>query len=247
MPIWVIGVLALAVGLVALIVVAGRRQQQTWLARAEALRALALRRNASADASPGDPASVLPMRDFKTDANIRRVEIPVVVRGRAQDVEYRIFDVLTAHMRPVSKDRTPQSQYESWVTLTRPDSSWPRFEFVALAEIAENSLTARLIEAAGSLAEHTRFKGLTHVPIPHRQGFQLFVADPAKAPILIDVLMKTFEHGTGWSVATLDRTIALSKSAPRAMGMAALVPVADLDAFLDDAIGLERGLRTALQ
>jgi hypothetical protein len=232
-------------GVAIFIFVATGRQRKIWKNRPAILRSLASRRGFQFVENPGKPADLIPLRPVERKGNVRTVELPAAVRGRTLDTQFVLCDLFTEALSGLGSHKTVWQTYETFVTFTSSGIRWPHFEFAAIAHVRADSLTGQLmslaVNAAGWMMEE---RGLTHVPIPEQPGVQLFVHDPAIADRARDALTRIFAERTGWWVGAKDETLTVMKTAQKSATMAMLVPESQLEPFLDEAIEVERALRT---
>jgi hypothetical protein len=242
----VIAFLALFFGVGAFIVIARGNQRKLWARRPELLRSLAGRRGFQFVEKPGKPSELAPIRPTETQGNVTRLELPAAVRGRVLDSQFTMFDIYTETVSRAGSRTTHVDSYETFITI-KSDSRWPHFEFAAVSNAKVDSLEGKLLGMVGNLAEALmQQRKLTHVPIPGHPGFQLFAGDAATGPALSDALVQMFESNTGWWVGALDDALTISKKVGRSATMSSLVPEADLDRFIDEALQIERDLRRRL-
>ena len=231
-------------GVLIFMIVATGRQRKIWKKRPAVLRAFASRRGFQFVENPGKPADLLPLRPVERKGNVRAVELPSAVRGRTLDSQFVLFDLYTEAVSGTGSHRTNWQTYETFVTFTSSDRDWPHFEFAAIAHVKADSLTGQLMALAANAGDSMmQARGLTHVPIPEQPGCQLFVHDPAIGQRARDTLMRLFADKAGWWVGAKGDTLTVMKTAQKSATMAMLVPEAQLEPFLNEAIEIERALR----
>jgi len=249
MPTW--GVIAFAAGFVAIaafIFIASGRERRRWRARPAILRALATRRGCQFVENPGKPSDLVPIRQLDRKDNLEQLELPAAVRGRTLDGEFTLFDVFTERKSGIGTNASDQMTYETFITLSSGDQKWPHFEFAALSHSAPDSMEGKLLAMAGNLADGLmEERGLRHVPIPERPGFQLFIGDGVDPGRLRDALVGLFEQRGKWWVGALDDALTLQKRDARSVNHGMLIPKEDLDRFIDEAEEIERSLNRAIR
>lgn len=169
--------------------------------------------------------------------------MPAAVRGRTLDNQFTLFDVYTQTVSHGSR-ATSYDSYETFITFQSPGRVFPYFEFAFMAHVASDSMTGKLLEmVASATASLMQDRGLTRVPIEGQPGFQLYVHDVAKAQTIRDTLVRAIGDRTGWWIGAKDDTVTIVKMAQRSSAMAMLVPETELEAFVNDATQIERGMR----
>ena len=209
------------------------------------LRALASRRGFQFVENPGKPADLVPLRPIERQGNVRTVELPAAVRGRTLDSQLVLFDLYTQRVSGSGNSKTYWDGYETFITFKSADRQWPHFEFAAIARLKADSITSQLMNLVVNATESImQNRGLTHVPIPSEPGWQLFVHDVAIADRVRDALMPLFEKRTGWWVGAKDDALTVLKTAQKSAAMAMFVPESELEPYLNEAIEIERNLRS---
>lgn len=244
----VIGFVLLFAGGAALIVAANRKERKSWLARAAMLRAFALRRGAQIVDPPPDPSHLGPVHPFR-NADVNRAELSAAVRVRSSGNEATLYDLCTETVTTDGEGRRLHARhYLTFVNVKSGAFRWPRFEFLAISNASPDSVEGRLLQMAVSIAEgQMASRGLRHVEFAGKPGFQLFVEDSAEARRLTPaMLMRVFENRIGWWAGADGATISLSKNVKHSTSVGAMVPEKALDAFLDEALEIERLLRRHL-
>jgi hypothetical protein len=244
----VIGFVVLFAGGVALIVAANRKERKRWTARAETLRAFALRRGAQIVEPPPEPSQLGPVHPFR-NADVTRAELSAAVRGRTSGSEYTLYDLST---ETVTTDgdgsRSHVRHYLTYVNVKSGEFRWPRFEFLAISAAPPDTVEGRLLQMAGSVAAaQMASRGLRHVEFASKPGFQLYAGDSEDGKQLTPaMLLRVFESRIGWWAAADGTTLSLSKNVKHSTNVGAMVPEQELDAFLDTALEIERALRRQL-
>jgi len=249
MPLWgVIAFLTVLFGGGAFIFIASARQQRRWRARPAILRALAQRRSYSVIDNPGKPSELVPIRPLEKGPNVETIELPVAVRGHTLDADFTLFDVYRQINEHIAGGRNSHPEtFETFITI-KSGHQWPHFEFGAVLHAKEGSFAAALVNVAASLAEGLmRDRGLVHVPIPDRPGYQLFVEPSADGGAIRDVLVPLFDSRDSWWIGGLGDALTLQRRDSKSVAQGMLIAEKDLDRFVDEAFEIERAARAAIR
>lgn len=234
----------LFIGAAIFIIIASSAQRRQWAKRPAVLRDFASRRGYQFVENPGEPGDLAPLRPYAKRDNIRKVELPAAVRGRTLDNQFTLFDVYTQTVSHAGSRSTYYDSYETFITFKSPGRVFPYFEFACLAHVASDSMTGKLLEMVASATESLmQDRGLTRVPVEGQPGFQLYVHDVDKGSAIRDTAVRALGDRTGWWIGAKDDAVTVVRMAQRSSAMATLVPDTELEAFVNDATQIERGLR----
>ncbi|HEY6844520.1 MAG TPA: hypothetical protein VI391_10145 [Thermoanaerobaculia bacterium] len=247
MPVWgVLAFFAVFIGAGALIFIASARQQKRWRARPAILRALAQRRGYSVVEQPGKPSELVPIRPLDHGADLKKMELPIALRGRTVDANLTLFDVFTRSDHHGSRGGYTE-RFQTFITI-KSGQQWPHFEFSAVAQPRDGSFAAALVTMTGALAEAAMSsRGLVHVPIPDHPGYQLFAEPAVNGAQLRDALVPLFASRGPWWVGALDNALTMQRCDSKSIAQGQLVDENGLDRFIDEAIDIERTLRAAIR
>jgi len=165
------------------------------------------------------------------------------VRGRTIDDPFTLFDIYTQKESGHDNSRSLTSTYETMISF-KTARTWPEFQLLALSHVAANTITAKILQTVMKLADGMMAqRGLHRVEIPDEPGFQLWVSDPSTGVKTRDGLMRAFKGKSGWWVGAKNDTVTLMKSAQESSQTSSFVAADALDAFVNEAIELQRGIR----
>ena len=134
--------------------------------------------------------------------------------------------------------------YETFITFKSADRVWPYFEFASMGNVASGSLTGKLLEmVATATSPLMQERGLTRVPIEGQPATQLYVHPVDKGKSIRDTVVRAYGDRAGWWVGAKDDTLTIVKMAQKSATMGMLVPDTELEAFVNEAIQIERGVR----